>query len=181
MTQSLPTRLLTTRVRTAAALAVTALVLAIQILRWGHTNSGWLFTDGWHGWLPMALDVFFYGYFCWLAFWLVRGTQGPERVFMVGWFAGILLSPLETLRPQWAVAVKHIGTVGLAVALLAGLSLLLKPSDVADFSGRTDASSEIMLSDPQPRNTKERILYWFASIAGAAIALYWWWTKIKAK
>src|ERR1700724_3851499 len=32
--------------------------------RWGHTKSGWLFTTGLvlHGWLPTALDVFFYGY-----------------------------------------------------------------------------------------------------------------------
>ena len=122
------------------ALALTALVFAVQILHWSHTKSGWLFTDGWHGWLPMALDIFFYGYFCWLAFWLIRGTKGPERLFMVGWFAGILLSPLGTLRPQWAVAIKHTGAFGLAVALLAALSLLLKPSDVADSNGRTDAS-----------------------------------------
>src|SRR5438552_3519484 len=96
MTQSLPTRLLTTRVRAAVALALTALVLAVQIPHWRHTKSGWLFTDGWYGWLPVALDVFFYAYFCWLAFWLIRGTKGPERLFMVGWFAGILLSPVET-------------------------------------------------------------------------------------
>jgi len=77
----------------------------------------------------------FYAYFCWLAFWLIRGTKGPERLFMVGWFAGILLSPVETLRPQWAAAVKHIGALGLAVALLAALSLLLRPSDVANSPG----------------------------------------------
>ena len=99
--------------RAAVALALTALVLAVQIPHWRHTKSGWLFTDGWYGWLPVALDVFFYAYFCWLAFWLIRGTKGPERLFMVGWFAGILLSPVETLRPQWAVAVKHIGALGL--------------------------------------------------------------------
>ena len=39
---------------------------------------------------------------------------------------------LETLRPHWAVAITHIGAVGLAVglavALLAALALLLKPT-----------------------------------------------------
>src|ERR1700730_7406778 len=97
--------------------------------RWGHTKSGWLFTTGLvlHGWLPTALDVFFYGYLCWLGFWFIRGTKGPEGVFMVGWSAGVLLSPLAALRPQWAVAIRHLGAFGLAVALLASLSLLLEP------------------------------------------------------
>jgi hypothetical protein len=142
LTQSHPTRLLTTRVRTGVALGLTAFVFALTILHWGHTKSGWLFTAGFalHGWLLMAVNVFFYGYVCWLGFWLIRGTAGPERLFMVGWFAGFLLSPLHTLGPQWAVAIKHIGAVGLAVALLAALSLLLHPSDVADSSGRTDAT-----------------------------------------
>lgn len=124
------------------ALGLTALVLALTILHWGHTKAGWLFTAGsvLHGWLLVAVNVLFYGYACWLGFWLIRGTAGPERLFMVGWFAGLLLSPLHTLGPQWAVAVKHIGAIGLAVALLAALSLLLDPSDLADSSGRTDAT-----------------------------------------
>jgi hypothetical protein len=86
------------------------------------------------------VNVAFYGYLCWLGFWFIRGTAGPERLFMVGWFANILLSPLETLRPQWAVAIKHIGTLGLAVALLAAFSLLLRPSDVANSRGSTGAA-----------------------------------------
>jgi hypothetical protein len=138
MSQLLPTRLLTTRLRTGLAFSLTAFALALTIVHWSHTKSGWLFTYGWHGWLPIGLDVFFYCYLCWLGFWFIRGTVGPERLFMVGWFASILLSPLEALRPQWAV-VKHIGTFGLAVALLAALSLLLKPSDVADSDSKTNA------------------------------------------
>jgi hypothetical protein len=114
------------------ALGLTAFVFALKILHWGHPKSGWLFTGlVRHGWLQMALDVFFYGYLCWLGFWFIRGTKGPERVFMVGWFADILLMPLAALRPQWAVPIRHIGALGLAVALLALLALLLKPSDTA--------------------------------------------------
>jgi len=140
MSQTRPTRLLTTRVRTAVALGLTALILAITIRGWGHAKSGWPFIGGWHGWLPIALDAFFYCYVCWLAFWFIRGTAGPERLFVVGWFTKVLLSPLEILRPEWAVSIKQIGAFGLAVALLAALSLLLKPSDVADSSGNTTAT-----------------------------------------
>ncbi len=124
------------------AIALTALVFALRILHWRHTKSGWLFSSGvvWHGWLPMALDIFFYCYLCWIGFWFIRGTVGLERLFMVGWFGGVLLSLLETLRPQWAIAIKHIGAFGLAVALLAALSLMLMHSDVADSNSRTDAS-----------------------------------------
>lgn len=78
------------------------------------------------------LSLFFYVYLCWSAFWLIRGTAGAERVFMVGWFAGILVSPFRMLRPHWTAAVVHIATIGLAVALLAALALLLKPSTAAD-------------------------------------------------
>jgi len=53
---------------------------------------------------------------------------------MVGWFAAILLSPFETLWPRWGIAITHIGAFGLAVALLAALSLLLNSPDVTDSS-----------------------------------------------
>ena len=122
-----PTQLLTTRARIVVACALTAFYFAIKVVHLGHRES-WLFSAGvvWHGWLPIALDVFFYSYVSWLGFCFIPGSKGPERLFLVGWFADILLSPLETLRPQWTLAISHIGAVGLAVALLAALSLLLK-------------------------------------------------------
>ncbi len=140
MTQSPSTRLLTARARIAAALVLTALVLALDILHWGHPRSGWLFTAGFvlHGWMLIGANVFFYVYLCWLGFWL-RGTAGLERVLMLGWFAGFLLSPLNMLGTRWAVAIKHIGAAGLAVALLAALSLLLGQSNEAESTGETDA------------------------------------------
>lgn len=81
------------------------------------------------------MNVFIYGYICWLGFWFIRGTDGPERFFMVGWFAGSLLWPLKMLRPQWAGTMRHISAFGLAVALLAAVALLLDPPDVADRNG----------------------------------------------
>jgi hypothetical protein len=44
---------------------------------------------------------------------------------MVGWFATILLSPLEIVRHGWAMEIRYICTVGLEVALFAAVSLLL--------------------------------------------------------
>lgn len=85
----------------------------------------------------IAVNVFLYGYVCWLAFWVIRGTKGPESLFMVGWFAGILLWPLKMLYPQWTVAIKYIGAFGLAVAFLVALSLLLKPPDVVSSNSKT--------------------------------------------
>lgn len=146
MTPSHPTVLLTTRVRTAFALGLTALIFANTVLHWGvQTRSGWLrSTDfalhGWLLWLIVGANVFFYGFFCWIAFWFIRGTAGPERFFMVGWCTGFVLSPLKLLGPTWAGVIKHIGAAALAVALLASLALLLKPLDVTDSSSRTDAT-----------------------------------------
>jgi len=54
---------------------------------------------------------------------------------MAGWFVGVVLWPLKMLRPDWAVATRHIGVVGLAVALLAAVALMLVPPDLADRDG----------------------------------------------
>jgi hypothetical protein len=142
LTQAHPATLLTTRVRTAVALGLTAFVFALAVLHWGHTKSGWLLWLGFvpQGWPQIAVNVVFYGYLCWLGFWFIRGTGGRERFFMVGWFVSILLSPLERVRPQWAAAFEHIGTLGLAMALLAALSLLLAPANVVASNGRTNAT-----------------------------------------
>lgn len=132
-----PARLLTNRARIMLALGLTALVLVQDIrgLRPGHTQSGWfLGAPLLHGWPLIAVNVFIYAYICWLAFWFVRGTAGRERVFMVGWFAGILLWPLRMLRPDWAIATKHASALGLAVALLAALALLLESNNIAETS-----------------------------------------------
>ena len=89
-----------------------------------------------HGWPLVAANVVFYGYLCWLAFWLIRGTHGRERVVMVGWFSSILLSPLEALRHEWAMEIRWICAFGLVVALLAAVSLLLYPTIVGGSAAR---------------------------------------------
>jgi hypothetical protein len=75
---------------------------------------------------------------CWVGFWLIRDTAARERFIMVGWVADILLWPLKMLRPQSAVAIRHIGALGLGVALLAALVLLLEQSGVAEAEAPTD-------------------------------------------
>jgi len=137
--QPRPARLLTTRRRSAIALALTGFVFmqAIRELRLGHTESGWfLGVPLLHGWQLLAVNILIYLYICWLAFWFIRGSAGRERLFMVGWFVGILLWPLKMLRPQWAMATKHIGAFGLAVALLAVVALLLEPPVVSESGGQ---------------------------------------------
>jgi hypothetical protein len=138
-------RLLTTRVRITVALGLTAFVLALAMrggLHLGRTESGSLlpFDAFLHGWALLAANVALYLYLCWLGFWFIRGTAGPERFFMVGWFANILPGPIEIMRPQWAGAIRHIGIFGLGVALLAALALLLTPADASGSSGTTDAT-----------------------------------------
>ena len=75
-----------------------------------------------HGWPLIAVNLFIYCCVCWLGFWFIRGTVGQERFFMLGWFADILLWPLKMLWPGSAVPIRHIGALGLAVALLAALA-----------------------------------------------------------
>jgi hypothetical protein len=82
------------------ALGLTAFVFALAIrggLHFGHTESGSLLPWDFllHGRALIAANVALYLYLCWLGFWFVRGTAGTERVFMVGWFANILLGPID--------------------------------------------------------------------------------------
>ena len=133
MAQSQPTRLLTTRLRTGLAVTLTAFVFGQavrEVLNPSKTPSGWLFPVDFvlHGWALVAVNVFFYGYLWWLGYWFTRGTHGRERVFVVGWFVGILLWPLETLSYGGVVEIRYIGAFGLAVALIAAVSLLIRPS-----------------------------------------------------
>ncbi len=135
MTLPYPARLLTTRVRIVFALGLTALVFALAIHRPHptHAESEWfLGAPLLHGRPLLALNVLIYGYLCWLGFWFIRGTEGLERLFMVGWFASVLFWPLKMLRPQWAATMRHVGALGLAVALLAAVALLLVPPGAAD-------------------------------------------------
>jgi hypothetical protein len=135
LTQPHTALLLTTRGRIAFALGLTTLVFVQDIrgLHRNHTEPGWFIgAPLLHGWPLVAVNVFIYGYICWLGFWFIRGTVGRERFFMAGWFAGVVLWPIKMLRPGWALAVRYVGAFGLAVALLAAVALLLSPPDAAD-------------------------------------------------
>jgi hypothetical protein len=139
------TRLLTTRFRRAAALGLTAFVFILAIrgpFHLGHTSSGSLLPiDSLvHGRALVAANLVFYLYLCWLGFWFIRGTAGLERFVMIGWFASLLSGPIQALRPQWAGVVRQIHVFGLGVALLAALTLLLKPADVPASVDRTDST-----------------------------------------
>ena len=103
-------------------------------------GAHWRWLISWpfvHGWLFVAINIFVYGWTCWIGFWLIRGTGGRERLFLIGWFAGIILWPVKMMAPQWASVIRHVGTFGLAVALFAALALLLEPPDVADAGSQS--------------------------------------------
>jgi hypothetical protein len=141
MTQPYPLRLLTTPLRIALAVGLTALVLVQEIrgLYIHHrARSAWLLgAPFFHGWTQISVNVLLYLYICWLGFWLIRGTAGRERFFIVGWFVGLVLWPFKILWPRSAVPVGYIGSFGIVVALFAALTLLLDHSDAVDSSGTT--------------------------------------------
>lgn len=140
LAQSHPKLLLTTRTRAAIGAVATAYVLVLKIRRLllpAHAESGWLITsDGLlPSWLPIILHVVFYAAFCFIAFSWTRGTWGRERLFIVAWSVAILLSPLKTLGPHWALIINSICAFGLAVALFVAVSLVLQRSSLIDPSG----------------------------------------------
>jgi hypothetical protein len=141
MTHPTRTVLLTTRLRAAIAVTLTAFFVVRDVAYPSPSRTGWLLPiEGiTHGRLLVATNLAFYGYLCWIGFCFIRGTVGAERLFMVGWFISILLWPLKVIRPLWMSTIMHIGGLGSAVALFAALQLLLHPPYVAadDGSSRT--------------------------------------------
>ena len=145
MTEGRPARLLTTRTRIAVALVVTVYILVLAVrggLHLGYTESGWILPLDFvlHGWPLVAANVAFYGYLSWLAFCFIRGSEGRERLFMAGWFTHLLLYPVERLWPRSSAAMQYLTVAGLAIAVLAAISLLVHPAPVGVFSERTAVS-----------------------------------------
>jgi hypothetical protein len=110
-----PIRLLTTRLKTAMAVGLTGLVFALSIPQELHpvyTKSSWLFRDGVpHSWLALTGDIAMYACLCLTGFYAAYVTRGRERLIIIGWL-GFLLSPIRTLRPEWAVPVGDLGFFG---------------------------------------------------------------------
>ena len=132
--------MLTNRMTTVIALALTAYVFAISVrANLGHTQSGWLLLPVWplHGPTLIILNWALYAYLCWLGYWFIRGTNGRERIFVSGWFASLLLLPLRHFVPSCAWGVQFIRSFSLLMALGASASLLLRPGPPKESNGRT--------------------------------------------
>jgi hypothetical protein len=127
--------MLATRATAAVGAVVTAYVLALGIrdlLHPARAHCGLMITSDslLPGWLVTVLNVGFYAVFWWEGIWFIRGNQGRERLFMVGWFTFFLLSPLRTLGPQWCMTVNYINKFGLVVALVVAISLVVRAPNV---------------------------------------------------
>ncbi|HJU09581.1 MAG TPA: hypothetical protein VJ728_01825 [Candidatus Binataceae bacterium] len=130
-------RLFTTRMAAGIAATVTALVFALTIrgvLTLRHTGTDWMsqFDVLLHGYWLIAAKVVLYLFLCWLGVWMIRGTEGRERLFMVGWFSAILIPPITMQRADSVGVGAYIGTAGMGIALGAALSLVLRPSPPAE-------------------------------------------------
>lgn len=139
--------LFATRRRTLVATAFTALMFVDFV--WAEllppqakpgglfvAKPDWLFSGLWlHGWALISVNFAFWAYICRLGFSEMHESEGRQRLFVVGFFAGIVLWPVEWLEPEWAEPVKLITMAGLAFALCIGFSALLHAPSVVGVSG----------------------------------------------
>ena len=121
------------------AIVLTAVVFALAIrdvLHPEHTRGLLLqFDYVLHGFLLIGANIAFYAYLCWLAFRFIHGTRSRERAVMIGWFASVLLTPLEHFRPEWALTIRFISMFGLLIALLAAVTILLRSQEPSTVDG----------------------------------------------
>lgn len=77
-------------------------------------------------WAVLALNVWLYAFLLWLCIAFFRLARGKERIIVVGWSIGILLSPIQAfVSTSSAAAIQYLKataiTAASAVAVLAVL------------------------------------------------------------
>jgi hypothetical protein len=96
-------------------------------------------------WSVVALNLFFSVYLLWIMFWLVRGTEGWERVMVAGFSVSagrIPLEPIGALSFQPAITViRAVGAAGMGTAFFAALIVLAE----SPAFGRDDARTALSL------------------------------------
>jgi hypothetical protein len=124
-------RLLITPLRRGEAVSFTAFFFILAIRDALHPSirhgSFALFSFILHGTALMAVNVAFWGYVGWLGFEFIRSTRDRERVMIIGWTVSLLLTPLESLWPEWILPMRYAAVLALLIALLAALSLWVRP------------------------------------------------------
>jgi hypothetical protein len=91
-------------------------------------HSPWIFsTDFLPVWAFWTVNIAFYVYFLWLclAFW--SALRGKERILVVGWMPGLILSPIQgRVSAPLAAAIQYLKAFSIAVSFLAAGLILLE-------------------------------------------------------
>jgi hypothetical protein len=118
-------------------------------------------------WALITLNLYFYMYMLWLGVWGCRGTQGSERVVVVGFFTSALfglLGPIKTLASPHAItAIRSVQAVGMSVAFFAALLILLKSSPWGKGDAKTAMRLLLFLG----------AFFVFAFLVGAVLYFTW--------
>jgi hypothetical protein len=78
-------------------------------------------------WATVAVNVVLYASLCWLCVVFPRALQGKERILVVGWVAGILLSPIQGMVGVWfANDIQYVKAASMMVAFFAAVAILLE-------------------------------------------------------
>jgi hypothetical protein len=96
-------------------------------------------------WTVAILNIAFYVYLFWVAFWFYRGVQGKERMIVAGFFTSGLLGLLGRIKamssPHAVSAIRAVQTVGMGVAFFAALVILLE----SPAFGKSDAKTAMRI------------------------------------
>lgn len=86
----------------------------------------------------LTVNVAMYAWIFWLCIVFPRALSGKERVLVLGWVPGLLLSPVQGIvSVPLAVAIQYFKAVTILVAFIAAVIILVEGP-----SGGTTASDE---------------------------------------
>jgi hypothetical protein len=125
-------RLITSRFIAAIGVVLTGYIAALTIRSafWQHPyHFHWTLPveNLLPAWAVLTVNAVLYAWILWLCLVLPRALQGKERVLVLGWVPGLLLSPIQGMvGGSLATALQYVKAASIIVAFLAAVSILVE-------------------------------------------------------
>ena len=88
----------------------------------------------------LAVNVALYAWLLWLSIVFPRALHGKERVLVIGWVPGLLLSPIQGLvSVSLAALIQDVKAASIVVAFFAAVAILLE----GPVSGNSASDSNV--------------------------------------
>jgi hypothetical protein len=79
-------------------------------------------------WVVLAVNLGFYAYLFWVGIMFYRSARGKERILVVGWFAPVVLGPIQYLVSIPGAVTGYLRAICMTVAFVIAVYIFLETS-----------------------------------------------------